>query len=113
MYDQTTQSFTMKDGSGSYGWIWENLDVQDCHQMSDKEIYEWVDEHIANVTTQDTYAIDLRAKDIRYPVYGYTIADVFQNAEEYIASKINELENDMKQERDKVFSAIKEWIGST
>lgn len=110
MYDQTTKSFTLRDASGSYAWLWENMDAADCASMTDDEIYAWVDEQISHSKEMDTYAIEERAETLSYPVFGYTTAEKFENADEYIAFKIDELNSDMQADRESAFSAIKAWI---
>lgn len=110
MYDNTTRSFTAQDASGSYDWIVENCDRDDYLSLTDKNIYAWVDTIIDQSKTTDLYAIEDKAETLNYPRFGYTTADRFENAEEWLAFKRQEIEQDYLAEREYVFAYLKAWI---
>lgn len=113
MYNTTTKSYTLEDQSSKpYAWITENCDPADYQQMTDAEIYDWIDQLIAHEKEEDTRQIEEWAEKRRYPSYGYTTAQVFENADEYTAFHTQQLEDDMKDEREYVFKHLKHWIAS-
>lgn len=112
MYNQLTRSYTMTDESGSHDWITENWDHKDYQDWSDADIYNYVDTLIENEIfhQQEENNLEEKAYEMKYPRYGYTTADVFENPEEYIAFKKDEIETDLKNERETVFGYLKSWI---
>jgi hypothetical protein len=110
MYNQTTRSYTMEDGTGSYTWIVEGLDVKDYQTMTDEEIYAWIDREIENVKERAFVDLEESLSSLSFPRMGYTTAQVFEDVEEYEAFKRAEIEEDLKAEREVVFNFIKLWI---
>lgn len=111
MYNTSTKSYTLEDAGGSYSWIFENIDRDDCKHMTDDDIYAWVDQLIDTEAGYDEQRIEDNPPT-RYPAYGHSTADLFETADDWIAWKKQELQNDMKAERAYVFALIKDWIAT-
>lgn len=110
MYDQTTLSYTLKDASGSYDWIVENMSPGDAAHMTDEDIYRWVDDLIDTAKGFDLEKIEAAAPDQNYPRYGYSTDDVLHDEDEYLAYWRGHIERDYVDERDTVFQWLKEWM---
>lgn len=112
MYNQTTHSYTMEDYAGSYSWITEGWDRADYQDWSDTDIYNFVDGLIEDHIFHEQEECDLEEQALskRYPCYGYSTNQVFETPEEYIAFMKDEIETDLKNEREYVFGYLKSWI---
>ena len=111
MYNTTTKSFTVGDDSSEpYDWIIQDADKEACRDATDDDINRWIDEVIEYAIEYDDLAIEQQAENLNYPVYGYTTAQQFQNEDEYIAFKKQELRDDLAAERSAVFQFLKSWI---
>lgn len=110
MYNTSTRSFTMEDASGSYSWMVEGFDPADFQTMSDAEIYAWIDQQTSLMKDADLLEIEQQAESNVYPRYGYTTAQVFENEDEWLQFKREELAEDLKNERTYVFDFLKQWI---
>jgi hypothetical protein len=109
-YNTTTRSFTMEDASGSYSWIVEGMSAKECIHLTDAAIYEWIDGLIAISKEMDRSEIEERAETQTYPKMGYTTSQVFENDDEYLTYKHDEIDSDYASERARVFEFIKAWI---
>jgi hypothetical protein len=110
MYNTATKSFTVSD-NGDFGWITQDMDTQqDYSDVDDDTLNEWVDQVIERTIEYDDMWIEQQAQNNSYPMYGYTVAKVFVNEDEYIASKKQELRDDLAAERDEIKQFIKSWI---
>lgn len=110
MYNNTTRSFTAQDASGSYAWIVENCERSDYQKMTHEDIYAWVDTIIDQCKEHDLYDVENKAETLTYPRYGYTTADVFQDSDEWLAFKRQEIAGDYVSEREYIFNWINDWI---
>ena len=110
MYNTTTRSYTMEDGSGSYAWIVENYEPADIQGMSDEAIYRWIDTLIEQAKESKMSLLDDLAESKAYPCFGYTTAQIFYTPDEWIAFKKQEIETDLSAEREHVFKYLKEWL---
>lgn len=110
MFNSTTKSYTLEDASGSYSWIVEALNGADYQTMTDAEIHAWIDTLISNTKDYDVVEVEARAYEQSYPRYGYTTADVYEDAESWLTDKLSEIDSDYADERESVFRFIKNWI---
>lgn len=112
MYNTTTHSYTMEDAGGSYNWIVEALDVTEYQTMTDEEIGKWVDTLIETAKEVEIANLSdvVDDEELTFPRFGYTTAQVFENAEDYAAFKRDEIESDLNAERDILIQFIKGWI---
>lgn len=110
MYNTTTRSYTMEDASGTYNWFVEGLARADYQNMTDAALLEWIDTHIEITKSSDLNELEESIQEMEFPRMGYTTAQTFENAEEYIAFKTEEIESDLKNERESLLSFVKAWI---
>lgn len=105
------RGYTMEGISGSYGWLVENMDTADCQNMTDADIYAWIDCAIAFSKENAIAKLEANIEDMTFPRLGYTIDQKFQDADEYEAFKRAQIDSDLGQERERVFDFLKSWIG--
>jgi hypothetical protein len=110
MYNTTTRSYTMEDASGGYDWMVEGMAPADCQRMTEKDIREWVDTLIAQAKEEAEAELDNSIEDLAFPRMGYTTTKTFENADDYRAFKLDEIESDLNSERQHVFNFLKSWI---
>ena len=110
MYNTTTRSYTMEDASGAYSWIVTDLHRDEMKDMTDSDIYSWVDTLIKQEKENELFGLEDQAANKSYPCFGYTTAQVFNSADEYVAFKKQEIETDLSAEREHVFKYLKEWL---
>lgn len=108
MYNTTTRSFTMADPSGTYDWMVEGADPD--LDMTDEEIGGWVDGLIITAKENAVWNLELAIPTLKFPRWGYTTADRYENADEYRAFKMAEIESDLNAERPHVIQFLKDWI---
>ena len=115
MYNTTLHSYTLEDAGGSYDWIVENMEPADCQDMTDADLRDWVAELINTAKELDIAEMEEWAKrdETKYPIFGYTTAQVFDTPEEYIQFKTEEIASDFEHEREYVFDWLKQWIASS
>jgi hypothetical protein len=100
--------YTLQDASGSYSWMVENLDRSDYQLMTDDEIASWVNDLI-DATAFDA-DLDNAAEGMPFPRFGYTTAQRFENADEWVAFKKEEMLEDVEAEREAAIKYLKHWI---
>lgn len=106
MYNSTTREFTLQDSSGSYSWIFENME----NSLSDQEIYDWIDFQIEIAKEQDILEIEERAEKLTYPRYGVSNADRIDDSDDYIDYWTMSINEDYENEREFVFKMIKSHL---
>lgn len=109
MYDNTTRSYTLKDASGSYAWIVENMQRSDVASMTDDELTAWVNDLIDDAKGYDLEKIEDAAPAQTYPRYGYSTADVLNDEDEYLAYWRGWVERDYADESPQVVAWLKAW----
>ncbi len=95
--------FTLTDGSGTYSWIWENVDLAD---YDDEDIESLVNQHLENSVDMYKIRVEEQAASKKYPVYGATTADLLEDEEAYIAYVLADLEDEIAAERAAAIEAI-------
>lgn len=111
MYNNTTKSYTLEDNSSMpYDWITRDADRDFSQGMTDVEIYAWVDRLIEEAQEGDLGELEEDAENTTYPVMGYSTTQIFEDADEYITFKTEEINEDYAVEREHVFNLIKTWI---
>lgn len=112
-YNKTTKSYTLEDQSSKpLDWIVEGCDPADYTSLTDDDFGKWVDTLIDNEKENDTYDLDKALDTMIFPRYGYTTAQIFENANEYRAFKLQEMNDDFAAERADVIAYLKAWVAS-
>lgn len=110
MYNPTTRSFTLAANFISYSWIWEGCDPADYQEMTDEEIYAWIDREIDFSKENDIRELEEFASTRSYPLMGYRTDEIFKSPSDYIEARTQQVHEDYAEERPYVFKAIKKWI---
>jgi hypothetical protein len=97
--------FTLTDGSGQYGWIWENVDLAD---YDDEDIESLVSQHLENAVDLYKSRVEEQAASKKYPVYGSSTTDLLEDEEAYIAYVLADLEDEIAVEKAAAIEAVKQ-----
>lgn len=99
--------FSLADATGDYDWIFEGYEP---YTESDWDIEGWLDGLVEVERERCISAIEERGEEIEYPFMLYTTTNIIENAEEYKAAKLREMEEAIPGEREAAKAAILEWL---
>jgi hypothetical protein len=106
MFNTTTRSFTCADYSGSFGWIVDGVEPE---QIDASRIEAMADQAISQTAESDTNDVESSAYSMTFPKFGYTTAHVYQDAEDYIDQKKDEIASDLAAERSEIIAFLNNW----
>lgn len=88
MFNTTTRTYTNRGHDGTFDWIIEDVDVEGITQESAEE---WADLIISNTIEQDLNEMEEDAPVDGYPKMGYSTTHFYNDVDDYIAQKTEEI----------------------
>jgi hypothetical protein len=99
-------TYSMRDSGGSYDWLVEGMSPQDIRMMSARDIYDMIDTHIEFAKEREYERLVEYADNLKYPVYGDSLSQVFNSRDEYIVYKREEMRDAFFEERSRMYDYI-------